>query len=70
VTIKGSSRREEKEEGGDYYRCEIASGAFARTVGLPSAVDTEKVKAKFEDGMLKLTMPKISKAKRRRIKLD
>ena len=70
VTINGSSKREEKEEKGDYYRCEIASGAFARTVGLPSSVDTEKVKASFEDGVLELTMPKISKAKRRRIKLD
>lgn len=70
VSIKGSTKREEKEEKGDYYRCEIASGAFARTVGLPSSVDTDKAKASFKDGMLELTIPKISKAKRRRIELD
>lgn len=70
VSIKGSTRHEEKEEKGDYYRCEITSGDFARTVGLPSSVDTEKVKATFNDGVLELKIPKISKAKRRRIKLD
>lgn len=70
VTIKGSTKREEKEEKGDYYRCEIASGAFARTVSLPASVDTDKAKASFEDGVLDLLIPKISKTRRRSIKLD
>ncbi|MDT8388100.1 MAG: Hsp20/alpha crystallin family protein [Thiogranum sp.] len=42
----------------------------ARTVPLPSDVDTEKVKAKFKDGVLELTMPKIATAKRRTVKID
>jgi HSP20 family protein len=70
VSLKGSTRREEKEEKGEYYRCEIASGSFARTVSLPSPVDTEKAEASFEDGVLELSLPKISKAKRRRIKIE
>lgn len=70
VTIKGETRREEKEEKGDYYRCEIASGAFTRTVGLPNEVDTDKAKSSFKDGLLELKLPKTSKTKRRRIKLD
>lgn len=70
VTIKGETRREEKEENGDYHRCEISRGSFARTVLLPSDVDTEKVKAEFKDGVLELTMPKIEKTKRRSIKID
>lgn len=69
VTLKGSTRDESKEEKGDYYRCEISSGSFARTVTLPAAIDTEKVVGTFEDGVLKLTMPKISKAARRRVEL-
>lgn len=69
VTIKGSSRREAKEEKGDYYRCEIASGTFSRTIGLPGTVDTENAKATFEDGLLELTLPKVSKAKRQRINI-
>jgi len=70
VTIKGKTKREEKEEKGDYYRCEISSAAFARTIPLPSNVDTDKVSAQFKDGVLELTLPKIEKAKRRSIKID
>lgn len=70
VTIKGETKRETKEEKGDYYRCEISRGSFARTLTLPSNVDSENVKAKFDDGVLELTMPKVEKAKRRTIKID
>jgi len=70
VTIKGSTRHEEKEEKGDYYRREISSGAFLRTVALPTTVDGSKAKANFKDGMLELTLPKTEKAKRHAVKVD
>jgi HSP20 family protein len=70
VTIKGSTRHEEKEEKGDYYRREISSGAFLRTVPLPATVDGSKAKANFKDGMLELTLPKTEKAKRHAVKVD
>ena len=70
VTIKGTIGREEKEEKGDYYRCEISRGAFSRTVALPGDVDGSKAKATFKDGVLELTMPKIEKSKRRRVKVE
>lgn len=70
VTIKGSTKEEEKEERGDYYRCEIQEGSFSRTVLLPSDVDGDKAKASFNDGILELTLPKVARAKKRSIKLD
>jgi HSP20 family protein len=70
VTIKGETRHEEKEEKGDYYRCEISQGAFSRTVALPAVVDGSKAKANFKDGMLELTIPKTEKAKRHTVKVD
>jgi len=70
VTIKGHTKHEEKEEKGDYYRHEISRGAFARTVALPDYVNTEAVTAKFKDGVLELSLPKIEKAKRRNVKID
>lgn len=70
VTIKASTKHEEKEEKGDYYRCEISQGSFARTVPLPAEVDGSKSKAKFKDGVLELTLPKIEKSKRRSISVD
>jgi HSP20 family protein len=70
VTIKGGTRREEKEERGDYYCCEISRGAFARTIALPCSVNTDKAKASFTDGILELTLPKAEEAKRRVIKVE
>ena len=69
VTIKGTTSHEEKEEKGDYYRCEISRGAYTRTVGLPSYVDADKAKATFKDGVLELTLPKVEKTKRRSIEI-
>ena len=70
VTIKGSTRHEEKEEKGDYYRCEISRGAFSRTVALPATVDGGKAKGSFKDGVLELTLPKVEKAKRHAVKVE
>jgi len=70
VAIKGKIMREAKEEKGDYYRCEIGSGEFSRTVGLPCAVDASKARAQLKDGLLELTLPKVEKAKRQAVKID
>lgn len=70
VTIKGSTRHEEKEEKGDYYRHEISSGSFSRTVALPAEVDGSRATADFKDGVLELTLPKMEKSRRHSIKLD
>ncbi len=70
VTIKGSTSHEEKEEKGDYYRCEMSRGSYSRTLALPADVDEDKAKAQFKDGILNLTLPKIEKAKRKNVKVD
>ena len=70
VTIKGTTSHEEKEEKGDYYRCEISRGSYARTLSLPAEVDETKSKASYKDGVLQLTLPKIKKSKRHSIKVE
>ncbi|WP_455233862.1 Hsp20/alpha crystallin family protein, partial [Thiogranum longum] len=45
-------------------------GSFARTVLLPSDVDADQAKAKFSDGVLELTLPKVEKAKKKTVKID
>ncbi len=70
VTIKGSTSHEEKEEQGNYYRCEISRGSFSRTVALPSDVNADGAKASFNDGILQLTIPKEAKSHRRKITVD
>lgn len=70
LTIKGATHAEEKEEEGDYYRSEISHGTFCRTVALPSEVNSDKAKAKFEDGILKLTLPKVRPSKHKSINVE
>jgi len=70
ITIKGSISREEKDEKGDIYRCEISRGTFSRTVALPAAVDGSKAKAKMKDGVLEITVPKQQKSTRRSIQVE
>ena len=70
MTIKGETRHEEKEEKGDYYRCEISRGSFSRMLTLPADVDDTKAKAEVRDGMLEVTLPKLEQAKTRDIKVQ
>jgi len=58
LTIKGhrEEAREVKEE--DYYCSERASGDFVRTVRLPDGAAADGIEARYENGVLELTVPK------------
>ncbi|HET6472298.1 MAG TPA: Hsp20/alpha crystallin family protein, partial [Pseudomonadales bacterium] len=64
ISIRASTRKETKEEKGEYYRREITSGEISRTLALPSDVDGTAAKAEFKDGLLEIVVPKVAKAKR------
>ncbi|MEN9773092.1 MAG: hypothetical protein RL322_162 [Pseudomonadota bacterium] len=70
VTIKGEVQHEDQEDAGNYLRCEIARGAFSRTVGLPAAVDGAHAKAQFKDGVLTINLPKVERARRHPIPIE
>ena len=70
VTIRGKTRHESREEKGEFFRCEISSGNFLRTVTLPSPVDEKATRASFKDGMLELTLPKRESARRHTIAIE
>ena len=69
VEAKREEKKEEKGKG--YYRKEMSSGYFKRAVSLPVEVIGEKAEAKYEDGILKLVIPKkqIKKAEKKGIKI-
>ncbi len=62
LTISGERHKEEKVEKGSYYRYERSHGSFFRRFELPSDVDTEKVKAHLENGVLEIRLPKTDEA--------
>lgn len=70
ITIKGEYRKEDKEEKGEYHRMETRYGSFSRTVELPADVDAAKAAAKFQDGVLEITLPKVATAKKKSIKVS
>lgn len=56
--IKGTTEKKTEVEDKDYYRREIRSGSFYRTIPLPTAVIGDKASAVHEDGVLKISIPK------------
>lgn len=67
LTIKGQSHKEEKEEKGDYYRNEISTSSFARSVTVPTNVDASKTIANLRDGVLEIKLPKTNTSKKQNI---
>jgi HSP20 family protein len=72
LTISGD-RKEEKEEKGNgksYHRVERHMGHFSRTVTLPCEVNDAKVEATYDNGVLKIKLPKTDEAKAHKIKVQ
>ena len=70
VTVKGSARKEEEKEEGEYHHREIVSRMVSRTVPLPCEVDSGNAKAKLKDGMLEVTVPKARGAQQTRVEIE
>lgn len=69
LTIKGEfDQRDEVNEDG-WMRRELRYGSFHRQLRLPPTVDAEKAQATFENGVMKLTLPKKPEARSRSFKI-
>lgn len=67
LTISGSRKAEPLKEGESYHRQERSHGQFKRTLQLPFRVEADKVEAKYEKGILRLTLPRAEADKPRKI---
>lgn len=66
LTIKGtSSDKSEEKDGEKYSRREFQYYSFQRSFTLPQESDTNKIQAKYENGLLKLVLPKREEAKQK-----
>lgn len=63
LTISSEQKSETKEENENYTRKEFHYGSFCRSFTLPKNVETEKIKASYEDGILKVDLPKKEETK-------
>jgi HSP20 family protein len=69
LTISGEKRSEFERKEGDRFRSERSYGRFSRSISLPFAIDADKVEAKFDKGVLKLTIPKPAEARQQARKI-
>jgi HSP20 family protein len=61
LTIRGQTRQEREESDRQFHLSERSYGRFERSFRLPDTVDREKISARFENGLLTVTLPKSDK---------
>ena len=70
LTIKGEKKEEKDEDKGDYRHSERSYGYFERTLQLPDGADVDKITAKCQKGVLKVTVPKKPEEQNARRKIE
>lgn len=70
LTIRGERKFEKKVNEENYLRVERAYGAFSRSFSLANTVNSEAIKADYQNGLLTLTVPKREEAKPKQIKVN
>src|SRR5687768_15349648 len=70
LTLKGERKFEKKTEGDNYHRVERSYGAFTRQFTLPQTVTAEGATADFENGVLRVGLPKREETKARKIEIS
>jgi HSP20 family protein len=70
LTIRGERKFEKRVSEENYLRVERAYGAFSRSFSLANTVNSEAIKADYQNGVLTLTVPKREEAKPKQIKVN
>lgn len=70
LTIKGEKKIDREDKSKDYRVVERAYGAFSRSITLPFAADADKIEAKFDKGVLRITAAKPPEAKTEKKKIE
>jgi HSP20 family protein len=69
LTLKGETREEHEDKAEHWYRRERRQGSFVRQIQLPAEIDAARADAAYEDGVLRLTLPKAETSRPRTIKV-
>ena len=67
LTIKGEVKEDEGLDEAQYHLRERRYGTFTRSIKLPSGIESDKIDAKYDDGVLKLHLPKVEEIKPKKI---
>lgn len=69
LTITGEKKSEKEEKDVNYHRVERSYGKFERSFRVPSRIVSDKIDAKFDKGVLTVTLPKAEDAKPKEIEV-
>jgi len=69
LTLSSDRKLEHEDKKDNYHRIERFYGTFSRSFSLPNTVNTEKVDAHMENGVLKIYLPKREEAKPKQIEI-
>jgi HSP20 family protein len=69
LTVRGERKQEKEEKDENYHMVERRYGSFSRSVRLPHEVKSDKIKANYKDGVVKITLPKSEEAKKKEVKI-
>lgn len=69
LTVSGEVGDTIEKEGDRYHYRERNYGSFQRSLRLPSTVDTDKVDASFDNGVLNIVLPKLPQAQPKQISI-
>jgi len=67
LTVSGERNLEHEDKRENYRRIERSYGSFERSFSLPNNLDGDKIQAKYQNGILKIQIPRSEKAKPRSI---
>ncbi|HXZ78595.1 MAG TPA: Hsp20/alpha crystallin family protein [Terriglobales bacterium] len=70
LTVKGQRKFEKEEKEENFHRIERHYGSFYRSFALPNAVDTDKVSADYQNGVLNIVLPKRAEATPKQVKVN
>jgi HSP20 family protein len=70
ISISGERRYENTDEKSGYVRSEFRYGKFHRVVPLPAHIQNDSVQAEYKDGILMLTLPKVTEARNKVVKIN
>lgn len=68
LTVSSETKKENNDESDNYMRKEFSFSTFRRSFSLPDSVDMDKIKARHENGILSIALPKIDEAKANKLK--
>ena len=70
LTISGEKKEETENNSRTWHRREVRYGCFSRSFTLPTDVDGDEAGASYENGVLKIVLPKEEKALHRKIMIE